>query len=90
MNGIKRAQDLGTLVLGATSILNSAYCQEVAETIAVDKYEFEDGTPMKLRHFAIGLRQLADAVDEQAVLMAEALAEIECAGTGTKKTKRGN
>lgn len=78
MNHVKRVQDLGTLTLGATSILDSAYCQEVAEHIA-GKHRFERGTPVRLRLFATGLRQLADAVDEQAVLVAEALAEIECA-----------
>lgn len=78
MNGIKRAQDLGTLTLGAVSLLDLTYCQEVAESIA-SRHRFGHETPIRLRHIAIGLRQLADAVDEQAVLVAEALAEIECA-----------
>lgn len=88
MNHIERTQDLGTLIFRLTANVLSApinerhrvhaRCQEIAESIA-QEHRFEHGTPMKLRHFAAGLRRLADAVDEQAVLMAEALAEIECA-----------
>ena len=58
--------------------MDPAYCQEVARLI-VDRCGFKHDTPRGLRHIATGLRQLADAMDEQAVLIAEALAEIECA-----------
>jgi len=78
MNHIKRVQDLGTLILGAVFAPDYVRCQGIAESIA-GEYKFACETPMKLRRFAIGLRRLADAVDEQAVLVAEALAEIECA-----------
>lgn len=84
MNGIERTQDLGTLTFGAVSLLDSVYCQEVAESIA-SRHRFGHETPIRLRHIATGLRQLADAVDEQAVLVAEALAEIECAEPGTER-----
>jgi len=80
-NRVKEVQDLGTLVLAGALARDYAECQDLAESI-VNKYEFERTISMKLRHFAIGLRQLADAVDEQAVLVAEALAEIECAKPG--------
>lgn len=96
MNGIERTQDLGTLIFRLTSSTLSApvdmrhqvhaRCQEIAESIARE-YRFERETPAKLRHFAAGLRRLADAVDEQAALVAEALTEIECA---EPRTKRGN
>lgn len=78
MNHIQRVQDLGSLILGAVFAPDYARCQEIAESVA-NEYKFAHETPMKLRHFAIGLRQLADAVDEQAVLVAEALAEVKCA-----------
>ena len=86
MNHVKRVQDLGTLILGAVFVPDYARCQGIAESIA-SEYEFTHETPMKLRRFAIGLRQLADAVDEQAVLVAEALAEIGCAELGIERTK---
>ena len=85
MNGIERAQDLGTLILGAVFAPDCLRCQDVADVIA-SEYKFEQETPMKLRHFAIGLHQLADAVDKQAVLVAEALAEIECAEPTPEET----
>ena len=85
MNHIERVQDLGSLILGAVFAPDYARCQGIAESIA-SEYEFTHEAPMKLRHFAIGLRQLADAVDEQAVLVAEALAEIECAKPTAEET----